>query len=297
MFTGLSAFPITPFKQESIDFHSFERIVSRLANAKVDSICAMGSTGLYPYLNLSERAEIVKQCVSISGGIPVMSGIGALRTKDVLLHAEAAQRAGASALLLAPVSYHPLTDNEVFSLYETVCNAISVPLCIYENPRVTQFTFSDELYSAVTRLPNVGAIKIPGTPFGSSLGKARLSSLRKCIPDSVAIGVSADKFAPAGMAAGCDVWLSVIGGLFPQTAQSIMQAIANGNVSQGLHEAENLTPLWTLFENNKGGMRVMATAAAILGYAEPPCLPQPLLPLNKKDTAQLEQLLSQWDLK
>ena len=78
MFTGLSAFPITPFKQENIDFHSFERIVSQLANAKVDSICPMGSTGLYPYLNLSERAEIVKQCVSISGGIPVMSGIGAV---------------------------------------------------------------------------------------------------------------------------------------------------------------------------------------------------------------------------
>ncbi|MAW02490.1 MAG: dihydrodipicolinate synthase family protein, partial [Alteromonas sp.] len=44
MFTGLSAFPITPFKQEAIDYKAFKGLVDNLASANVDSICAIGST-------------------------------------------------------------------------------------------------------------------------------------------------------------------------------------------------------------------------------------------------------------
>ena len=138
MFTGLSAFSLTPFRNQQIDFDAFEKIIVNLTKAKVDSICAMGSTGLYPYLSFEERVAVTRKTVALAEGIPVMVGIGALRTADVLRHAEAAQQAGVDAVLLAPVSYHPLHEEEVFSLYETVCEAISVPLCVYDNPGVTQ---------------------------------------------------------------------------------------------------------------------------------------------------------------
>jgi 4-hydroxy-tetrahydrodipicolinate synthase len=42
MFTGLSAFPITPFRNENIDFKAFEALIANLTEANVDSICAMG---------------------------------------------------------------------------------------------------------------------------------------------------------------------------------------------------------------------------------------------------------------
>ncbi|MEC9022982.1 MAG: dihydrodipicolinate synthase family protein, partial [Pseudomonadota bacterium] len=40
MFTGLSAFPITPFNQEAIDYKALQGLVENLASANVDSICA-----------------------------------------------------------------------------------------------------------------------------------------------------------------------------------------------------------------------------------------------------------------
>ncbi len=58
-------------------------------------------------------------------------------------------------MLMAPVSYQRLTDEEVFKLYETVTRQLSVPLCIYDNPATTGFAFSDELLFAVASLPNV----------------------------------------------------------------------------------------------------------------------------------------------
>ncbi|GGD60806.1 dihydrodipicolinate synthase family protein [Lacimicrobium alkaliphilum] len=291
MFTGLCAFPLTPFDQERVDFTAFERLIANLVAAKVDSICAMGSTGLYPYLTQEERKDVLQHTVAVAQGTPVMVGIGALRTQDVLKHAETAQQAGADAVLLAPVSYHPLTQAEVYSLYESVTAELSVPLCVYENPRVTQFTFDDELYHEISRLPNVAAIKIPGTPFGSAQGDAYLRQLRSLVPETVAIGVSGDKFGAAGMAAGCDLWLSVLGGLFPKTVQTMLGTINAGTPELSVQHNASLEPLWEMFSNYGGGIRVMATAAGILGYTESDCLPKPLQPLQKKAREELKSLL------
>jgi len=302
MFTGLCAFPLTPFHHEKIDFHAFEKLIGKLKQANVESICAMGSTGLYPYLSRDELVKVTTASVGIAGDTPVMVGIGSLRTYDVLKNAEAAQQAGAKALLLAPVSYHPLHEAEVFGLYEKVTAEISVPLCIYENPGVTQFSFSDELYRQVTQLPNVGAIKIPGMPFantdadGNATGKARLSSLRNIVPEHVAIGVSGDKFGALGMHAGCDLWLSVLGGLFPNTVKTMIALSQSRSPEAAIAQSERLTPLWDLFARNKGGMRVMATAAAILGYTEANCLPHPLQPLQGEDKQKLEAILTELSL-
>ncbi|GAA0370820.1 dihydrodipicolinate synthase family protein [Bowmanella denitrificans] len=296
MFTGLCAFPLTPFRDECIDFQAFEKLLSRLTDAKVDSICAMGSTGLYPYLDHAEFQSVAEKTVALADGIPVMVGIGALRTKDVLQKAYLAQQAGVKAVLLAPVSYHPLTEAEVYNLYAKVSAELSVPLCVYENPGVTQFTFSDELYAEVARLNNVAAIKIPGMPFANAQGAERLARLRSIVPANMAIGVSGDKFAVAGLQAGCDLWLSVVGGLFPQTAMRIVQAIKDHQAVLAIQWAEQLEPLWQLFVRNWGGMRVMATAADILGITESNCLPQPLQPLTSAERASLETLLTQLNL-
>lgn len=58
---------------------------------------------------------------------------------------EAAQAAGVAGVLLAPLSYQPLTRAEVLGLYEDVSAVLDVPLCVYDNPATTGFTFDDDL--------------------------------------------------------------------------------------------------------------------------------------------------------
>ncbi|MGX1567791.1 dihydrodipicolinate synthase family protein [Streptomyces sp. NPDC055506] len=164
MFRGLSAFPLTPTTEDGIDELAFSALVSRLAAAGVDSIGALGSTGGYAYLTREERARVARLAVRAADGVPVMAGIGALRTSQVLAFAEDAQQAGASAVLLAPMTYQPLTDDEVFGLYESVTRELSVPLCVYDNPRTTHVHFTDELHGRIAELPNVAAVKIPPVP-------------------------------------------------------------------------------------------------------------------------------------
>ena len=105
MFNGLSAFPLTPMNGGSVDLKAVALLVSRAAQAGVDSLGVLGSTGNYAYLARDERRAILEVAVDAADGVPVLAGVGAVRTRDVLAYAEDAQKAGASALLLAPVSY------------------------------------------------------------------------------------------------------------------------------------------------------------------------------------------------
>ena len=192
-------------------------------------------------------------------------------------------------MLLAPVSYQPLTEEEVFGLFEDVTAELSIPLCVYDNPTTTQFTFSDDLHARIAALPHVSAIKIPGVPADDA--PARIAALRAVVPADVAIGVSGDWFAAAGLRAGAQAWYSVVGGLFPKTALAITRA----KPAEAAVLSERLEPLWALFRRF-GSLRVVATAAALLGLTGEPNLPRPLRALAPAARRELETVLATLEL-
>ncbi len=116
MFEGLSAFPTTPTNADGeVDAVALARVLDRLAEAKVGSIGLLGSTGAYAYLSREERRRAVEAAKeSIGERVPLLVGVGALRTDHAQQLARDAEAAGADALLLAPVSYAPLTQEEVY---------------------------------------------------------------------------------------------------------------------------------------------------------------------------------------
>ncbi|WP_405836784.1 dihydrodipicolinate synthase family protein [Streptomyces sp. NBC_01518] len=285
MFRGLSAFPLTPTNEQGIDEPAYPALVARLAAAGVDSIGALGSTGNYAYLTREQRARAAKTAVEAADGTPVIVGIGALRTSHVLELAEDAQKAGASGVLLAPMTYQVLTEDEVFGLYEDVTRELSVPLCVYDNPGTTHVRFTDELHGRIAQLPNVGSIKIPGVPDDPREAELRVAALRALIPDTVTIGVSGDWTAARGLNSGCDAWYSVLGGTFPETALALTRAARAGHADQAVELSERLEPLWTLFRRH-GSLRVISAAASHLGLTDEPNLPRPLRGLD--ETARQE---------
>ncbi|MDR7159865.1 4-hydroxy-tetrahydrodipicolinate synthase [Arthrobacter sp. BE255] len=277
----MSAFPVTPLAHDAVDEASFIRVVERLAAAKVDSITALGSTGSYAYLSSDERSRVAHLAVQHAGGTPVIVGIGALRTSQVLTNAENAERAGASAMLLAPMTYQPLTEDDVFELFRTVTSHSSLPVVVYDNPATTHFTFSTGLYGRIAALPTIASIKIPGVPAEPQQARERVDEIRAVVPKHVTIGVSGDAHAAAGLAAGADAWYSVIGGTLPALAMKITRAAQDHRFSDALTESERLAPLWKLFAEFGGSVRVVAAIAEHLGLAPTACLPLPIQGLTK----------------
>lgn len=288
-FQGLSSFPITPADEHGhVDTETLGQLVARIRDARVDSLCILGSTGVYAYLSRGERRKAIQAAVLHAGDVPVIAGIGALRTDDVLALARDAQDCGAKAMLLAPVSYTPLTDQEVFTLYQTVSGALSVPLCIYNNPATTHFAFSTELLSRLSELPGITGVKNPA-PTADGIA-ADLTALRSKTAAGFSLGYSGDWHAAEALIAGADAWYSVAAGLFPESCLSIVRAAQAGDAEGARALNSRLEPLWALFRE-LSSIRVMYAAVNCLGLAR--CAaPLPILPLSDYDKGRVESVLA-----
>lgn len=289
-FHGLSAFPLTPTDEDGVvDVEALSRLIDRLDAAEVDSIGLLGSTGSYAYLSRAERLRAVEAAAEIlKGKRPLIVGVGALRTDQSVALAKDAEAAGADALLLAPVSYTPLTQEEVYHHVAAVAGSTSLPLCIYNNPSTTHFSFGDELLVRLAYIPNIRAVKMP-LPSDMAFGQ-ELERLGPRLGEGFSIGYSGDWGASQALSQGADCWYSVIGGLLPVPSLRLLRAAQTGDAAEVQRIEDHVQPFWSLFQE-LGSFRVMYAAANLLSltHRQPPL---PIMPLGVSDCARVEAALA-----
>jgi 4-hydroxy-tetrahydrodipicolinate synthase len=289
IFKGLSAFPLTPIDAAgNLIEDALNAFLTRIHEAGADSIGLLGSTGGYAFLTREQRRHTVRTAVKYIGGkTPLIVGVGALRTDEAQALARDAADAGADALLLAPVSYTPLTQEEGFQHFKAVAEATGLPLCIYNNPGTTRFIFTDELIARLAGLKNIKAIKMPLPADNDYAGE--VAKLRATTSDDFAIGYSGDWGAKDALLAGADAFYSVAAGLLPKQFAALVRAAQSGKQEESENINAAFEPLWSLFKAH-GSFRVMYLIADLLGLTkiEPP---RPILPLGEDARAQVEAAL------
>lgn len=287
---GLSAFPITPSDASGqVDVTALRRLVVRLRDARVDSIGLLGSTGTYAYLSRAERRRALEAVVGEAADrTPILVSVGALRTDEAVALARDAKAIGATAGLLAAVSYTPLTDDEVFAHVATVARESGLPICLYDNPATTHFRFTPELVARLAQVPGIVAVKSPAGSAPET--SAHLAALRSLVPPTFVLGYSGDWNAVEALIAGADTWYSVIGGLLPATCVTLVEAIREGRIEDARRLDNELAPLWELFKAFSS-LRVVYALAEMLDLcrADPP---RPILPLDDAAKAQVRRTLA-----
>ncbi len=291
--SGLCAFPITPMDEHgTVDAAGLHRLLRPLVTAGVDAVGLLGSTGLYPFLSREQRRRTVGLATSELGGrVPLMVGVGALRTDATIAHARDAEAEGADAVLLAPMSYTPLTEEEVAAHVAAVAEAVRVPVCLYNNPATTHFTISASLTARLSRVGNVLGVKHPAPAEGAT---GLMRELREQVAPGFSLGWSVDAHAAEALLAGGDAWYSVAAGMFPVPCLALARAAAAGDASEARWLNDRLRPLWALFAEHSS-LRVMYAAAALLGLSDLPP-PRPLLLLGEAARRQVADTLRALEL-
>ncbi len=277
IFRGVSAFPVTPQDDRGrVDAPALARTLVRLRDAGLGSVGLLGSTGSAVTLAREERRRAIEIAVETFGGtIPLLVGIGALRTDEAIRFGEDAREIGADAVLLAPVSYIPLNEDEVAVHCETVARTVGLPLCLYNNPVTTRFTFTPALIARLSRVVGIVAVKNPAG--GEDATEDGITSLRRAAAPGFSVGWSVDAHAADALIAGGDAWYSVAAGLFPAPCVAIAAAAAAGDLGEARARNGRMRPLWNLFVE-WSGYRVAHEAARLLGLTPHPA-PLPILPL------------------
>ncbi|PST83645.1 dihydrodipicolinate synthase family protein [Pedobacter yulinensis] len=286
-FKGIIAYPITPFTANGqVDLRLFRSLVERLVQSGAHGIAPLGSTGVLPYLKDEEKEAVTEAAIQQAGGrVPTLVGVSNLTTAQTIYHAQFAEKAGATAVMIIPMSYWKLTDEEIVSHFDAVASKISIPIMAYNNPATGGIDMSPALLKKLLQIPNVTMIK-------ESTGDVqRMHTLRRELGDEVAFYNGSNPLALAAFAAGARGWCTAAPNLIPGLTMDLYAAVAANDLAAAQHVFMQQLDLLK-FIVAKGLPRAIKTGLDLLGENGGE-LRKPLLPLTAAEKVELEQVLAQ----
>ena len=294
----LAAYPFTPRGEDGrLLTRSFEQLVDSAIVAGVSAIGVLGSTGGFAYMPRSARKRIARSAVEVADGrVPVIVGVGALSTAEVLANLAEAASVGASGALLQPMAYQPLQPEEIFGLYKDASSAATIPIWVYTNPATTGHRFSVDELTKLGRLSGVAGFKDRGANAADI--KDRIQKITAELPQRTAKrldwGFSGDGLGAQILLSGASTWHSALASVLPEICVAIAAAAAADRAPEARALQRQLTPL-SVMVRQYGGIRTTHTIAELLGL-DAGVLPKPLLPLPRDARALVKMALAGIDV-
>lgn len=285
-FKGVIAYPLTPFdNNEQIDIPLFKKQVERLVTTGAHAIAPLGSTGVMPYLTDTEKEAITEATMQqVAGRVPTLVGVSNLTTEKTVHHAQFAEKTGATAVMVIPMSYWKLSDDEIVKHYDAVASKISIPIMAYNNPATAGVDMSPKLLKRLLEIPNVTMIK-------ESTGDIqRMHYLRKELGEEVAFFNGSNPLALAAFAAGASGWCTAAPNLIPELNIALYDAIQENDLKKAQSIFYKQVDLLK-FIVAKGLPRSIKAGLDLLGVGGGN-FKSPIKPLSENEIAELNKILS-----
>ncbi|WP_437931144.1 dihydrodipicolinate synthase family protein [Sorangium sp. So ce291] len=287
---GIVAYPITPFTEAGrVDEQLLGRIVDGMLAAGVHAIAPLGSTGVLPYLSDEEREAVTDIVVKrVAGRVPTLVGVSSLTTERTVHHAKYAERAGAAAVMILPMSYWKLSDREIVAHFEAVAKAIAIPIAVYNNPATGGLDLSPDTIARLLRIPNVTMVK-------ESTGDVnRMHRLVQLCGDQVAFYNGSNPLALAAFVAGARGWCTAAPHVIPRLNVELYDAVTRGHLDAARRSFYRQLP-FLQFIVAHGLPRAISAALELMGTRVGP-LRAPLQPLEKERVEELRRILIELDV-
>jgi 4-hydroxy-tetrahydrodipicolinate synthase len=284
---GILAYPVTPFSAEqALDTDQLVDLVDRLVTGGAHGIVPLGSTGESAYLTEDEFDAVVDTTIGVvNGRVPVIIGASDLTTANTIRRARYAERAGADAVMVLPISYWKLSEREVLAHYATIGAAIGIPIMVYNNPATSGIDMSPELLVRMfSEIDNVTMVKESTGDLSRMLRIAELSDGRLPFYNG------SNPMALKAFNAGARGWCTAAPNLRPQPCVDLYDAIRAGDQARAEAIYTDLAPLLEFIVAGglpttvKGGLELLNRG---VGAPRPP-----LLPLDDAGRDELRRLLA-----
>lgn len=242
-FRGIISPIITPFdKDECFDEKVFRKEVKYLLSTGIHGISPGGSTGEG---NLVQDEELVRMIEIIQeeniNNIPVVAGIIRTSTRNAIKASLAAKKAGASALMITPVSYLGGTDdNGNYEFYKRISDEVGLPIIIYNV--IQQNEIMPELFYRMLDIENVIGIK------QSVGGIQAFMDMKMVCGNKGYIYCATDDMLYTCFDLGADGAIAAILTLFPALSVKIWNAVLEGDNKTAKDIQNKIYPVWNRIE-------------------------------------------------
>jgi 4-hydroxy-tetrahydrodipicolinate synthase len=203
-FHGVFPYLVSPIGADGrIKTDVLGRLVSDLIDAGVHGLTPLGSTGEFAYLNATQRETVVRATIEAAGKrVPVIAGVASTATADAVAQAKTYQRLGADGILSICEAYFPLKDAQVEHYFQTIADAVDIPVVLYTNPNFQRSDLTLDVIGRLAQHPRIRYIKDASSNTGRLLSIMHRAPAMKVFSASAHIPAAVMLIGGVGWMAG-----------------------------------------------------------------------------------------------
>ena len=282
-FEGIYPPLITPHTADhAIDRDGVVAMIEHLIAAGVHGIVVGGTTGEYYAQTKEERVALIALArETIKGRLPLIVGIGAIRTEDCIGYGLAAKENGADAILINAPYYAVPSQLELASHALAIDRAVDLPIVLYNYPGRTGTMMQAEFFDRVGRSRNIVAIK------ESSGDVNQLHMLARDYPH-ITLLCGMDDQALEFFAWGARGWVCGAGNCLPEEHLALYRAcVLEKDFDKGRRIMSALLPLMRVLEQGGKFVQSIKHGCTLAGLPAGP-VRQPLRELTEAQKREVE---------
>lgn len=153
-FRGSYTVTITPFTEDGsdVDLDALRRFIDWNIAEGIPGLIVLGTTGEFLSVSDDERTALVETTVRhVAGRVPVLVGTANMHTPNAVRYSKEAVELGADGLMICPPYYVTPTEDEMAAYYAAICDAVDVPIMLYNNPFTTNVDMSARFVAQLVR--------------------------------------------------------------------------------------------------------------------------------------------------
>ena len=145
---------VTPFTDDGtlIDIQRLKNLIDWQIKSNSPGIIILGTTGEFLAISDEERSLIIETTVKhVAGRVKVLVGTTNAYTPNAIRYSKQAQEFGCDGLMILPPYYYTPTQDEIYEYYKSICNVISIPIMLYNNPFTSNVDMSAKLVAKLAK--------------------------------------------------------------------------------------------------------------------------------------------------
>ena len=274
IFRGIATALITPLTADGIDYAQFGKLIDWQIDQGINALVICGTTGESSTLSDAEhRRAIAFACEKVNGRVPVIAGTGSNETAYAVELTKSACADGADAVLVVTPYYNKTTQNGLVAMYNTIADASTKPVILYNVPSRTGIGIQPETYVKLAQHPNIAAIKEANSDISKIVETFAL------VGDQLDIYSGNDDQIVTILSMGGQGCISVLSNVVPKETVAITDQFFAGNVAEAARLQCQFMPLIRSLFCESNPIPVKAAMSA-LGFCEN-YLRLPLVPMEQ----------------
>ena len=281
---------ITPFDDKGkVDYEQAKRLANALLDSGSDRLVISGTTGESPSLSTEEKLRLfaeVKSAIGDRGA--VVAGTGNYNTAESIELSKEAEQAGADALLLVVPYYNKPPQEGLYQHFKSIAEAVHIPCILYNVPSRTSLNMTHDTTIRLSHVDNIVGVK------EASSDMDQIARIIDGARDGFRVWSGNDNETFYIMAMGGYGVVSVASHLVGNQIKQMMGLLLEGDVEKAAAEHRRLLPLFKALFIVSNPIPVKYSVNKAGFNAGKPRLP--LVPPDEKTAAQIDQVLSQYEI-